>query len=127
MALGRGEDFCDVRRPGVGQLRGRAEEALRRVAGGEDDVGLGRRAGLVADGVLAAAVDGDDVADDGDDPIDRRAKLVVATARGREVFAIAHELIDEIQADLEAQLGTEKVAQLCALLIELSETLDAQP
>jgi DNA-binding MarR family transcriptional regulator len=58
------------------------------------------------------------------DPVDGRAKLVVATARGREVFAIARELIRELQLELDSELGAARVAQLRALLIELSATLE---
>jgi hypothetical protein len=53
-----------------------------------------------------------------------RAKLVVATARGREVYAIARELVDEIQAELDARIGVAKVARLRALLVELGSALD---
>src|SRR5215210_899108 len=40
------------------------------------------------------------------DPADGRAKLVRATPRGREVFAIARETAQELQARLDARLGT---------------------
>ena len=57
------------------------------------------------------------------DPTDGRAKLVRATARGREVFAIVRELVAEIDARLVARLGTAKLAQLRTLLQELDEGL----
>jgi DNA-binding MarR family transcriptional regulator len=61
------------------------------------------------------------------DPADGRARLVVATARGREVFAVARELVREIRAELDARLGARTMAELRALLVELAATLDAPP
>src|SRR5919202_6571589 len=57
------------------------------------------------------------------DPSDGRAKLVRATPRGREVFAIARETIGEVNARLEQRLGPEKVRRLRALLEELQAAL----
>ena len=57
------------------------------------------------------------------DPSDGRAKLVRATARGREVFAIVRELVAEIDARLVERLGAAKLAQLRTLLQELDEGL----
>ena len=57
------------------------------------------------------------------DPVDRRAQLVRATARGREVFAIARELMAEIEARLDQRLGTAKTRCLRALLEELNDAL----
>ena len=57
------------------------------------------------------------------DPTDGRAKLVRATARGREVFAIVRELVAEIDARLVERLGAAKLAQLRTLLEELDEGL----
>src|SRR5215218_9207594 len=59
------------------------------------------------------------------DPADGRAKLVRATARGREVYAIAREAMEEVQARLEARLGSARMAELRALLIEVGEELAA--
>ena len=53
------------------------------------------------------------------DPADGRAKLVRATARGREVYAIVRELIVELDARLDERMGAAKVAQLRELLEEL--------
>ena len=50
------------------------------------------------------------------DPADGRAKLVRATAKGREVFAIAREVAAELEARLEQELGAADVARLRALL-----------
>lgn len=50
------------------------------------------------------------------DPGDGRAKLVRATARGREVFAIAREAMAEVDARLDAELGPARVRELRALL-----------
>lgn len=57
------------------------------------------------------------------DPSDRRAGLVRATARGREVFAIARELTGEIEARLTERLGEAKLRRLRALLGELDAAL----
>jgi DNA-binding MarR family transcriptional regulator len=57
------------------------------------------------------------------DPGDGRAKLVRATEHGREVFAIARELMAEIDARLKARLGEAKLRRLRALLRELDEAL----
>jgi DNA-binding MarR family transcriptional regulator len=50
------------------------------------------------------------------DPDDGRAKLVRATAKGREVFAIAREVATELEARLDQELGAADVARLRALL-----------
>ena len=57
------------------------------------------------------------------DPADRRAKLVRATERGSEVFAVARELVAELDARLEARLGRAKLQRLRALLEELNDAL----
>ena len=43
------------------------------------------------------------------DPADGRAKLVRATARGREVFALVREFIAELDARLDERMGEAKV------------------
>jgi DNA-binding MarR family transcriptional regulator len=57
------------------------------------------------------------------DPADRRAQLVRATPRGREVFAIAREVIAEIDVRLETRLGTAKKRRLRSLLEELNDAI----
>ena len=57
------------------------------------------------------------------DPGDRRAKLVRATARGREVYAIAREVIAEIESEWTALLGANKMRRLRDLLQELNDGL----
>jgi DNA-binding MarR family transcriptional regulator len=57
------------------------------------------------------------------DPHDRRATLVQATERGREVFAIARSLMAHIDARLRQRLGDTKVEQLRTLLQELDAAL----
>ena len=59
------------------------------------------------------------------DSTDRRAKLVRATPRGREVYALAREAIVEIEADWTARLGAAKMRQLRALLEELNAAVAA--
>lgn len=55
------------------------------------------------------------------DPSDRRAKLVRATPRGGEVYALAREFVAELDAEWTKRLGPKKMAQLRSLLEELNE------
>ena len=57
------------------------------------------------------------------DPGDRRAKLVRATPRGRAVFAVARELMEEVEGRLDERLGQAKLRRLRALLQELNDAL----
>jgi DNA-binding MarR family transcriptional regulator len=57
------------------------------------------------------------------DPRDRRAKLVRATARGREVYAVACEAIAEIEREWTERIGARKMRQLRSLLEELNTNL----
>jgi DNA-binding MarR family transcriptional regulator len=59
------------------------------------------------------------------DPADRRAKLVRATPRGSEVYAIARDAIAEIERDWTARLGAAKMRRLRELLEELNDSLSA--
>jgi DNA-binding MarR family transcriptional regulator len=59
------------------------------------------------------------------DPRDRRAKLVRATAGGREVYRIAREAIADIEREWTARLGAAKMRRLRALLQELNDGLAA--
>jgi DNA-binding MarR family transcriptional regulator len=58
------------------------------------------------------------------DPSDGRAQLVRATARGNAVFSIVREFVAEVEARLDARLGTAKLARLKALLQELGEAME---
>ena len=60
------------------------------------------------------------------DPADRRARLVRATARGAEVYAIAREVVAELEQRLVARLGPERFAQLRDLLEEVNAELLAK-
>jgi DNA-binding MarR family transcriptional regulator len=55
------------------------------------------------------------------DPHDRRAKLVMPTARGREVVAIAQALVPQLEDRITAVLGTDRVAALRADLDTIRE------
>jgi DNA-binding MarR family transcriptional regulator len=57
------------------------------------------------------------------DPSDRRAKLVRATPRGRELYAIAREVVAEIDAEWTKRLGKAKMRRLRQLLEELNAAL----
>jgi len=54
------------------------------------------------------------------DPGDRRAKLVRATARGSEVYAIARDVLAEIEREWTARLGARRLRDL---LQELNDGL----
>jgi DNA-binding MarR family transcriptional regulator len=57
------------------------------------------------------------------DPTDRRAKLVRATRRGSEVYAIAREFVRELEAQWTERLGEAKMRRLRVLLRELNDAL----
>jgi DNA-binding MarR family transcriptional regulator len=57
------------------------------------------------------------------DPSDRRAKLVRATVRGRQLYAIAREVVAELEAEWTRRLGRAKMRRLRALLEELNAGL----
>ena len=57
------------------------------------------------------------------DPSDRRAKLVRATPRGRQLYAIAREVVAEIEAEWTRRLGKAKMRRLRELLEELNAGL----
>ena len=57
------------------------------------------------------------------DPQDRRAKLVKATARGQDVYAIAREFVSDVEAEWTEKLGERKIETLRRLLKELNEKL----
>jgi DNA-binding MarR family transcriptional regulator len=48
------------------------------------------------------------------DPDDRRAKLVLPTERGREVIAIAQDLVPQLEDRIMSVLGAERVENLRA-------------
>jgi DNA-binding MarR family transcriptional regulator len=58
------------------------------------------------------------------DPGDRRAKLVRATRKGRELYAIARQVVAEIEAEWTGLLGKAKMRQLRDLLEELNAGLE---
>ena len=57
------------------------------------------------------------------DPGDRRAKLVRATDRGRDVYAVAREFVAELEARLTERVGEAKLRRLRTLLAELDAAL----
>jgi DNA-binding MarR family transcriptional regulator len=57
------------------------------------------------------------------DPSDRRAKLVRATPRGKQLYTIAREVVAEIEAEWTKRLGKPKMRQLRELLEELNAGL----
>jgi len=57
------------------------------------------------------------------DPADRRAKRVRATRKGSALYAVAREVIAEIEQEWTEQLGEQKMRRLRTLLEELNEKL----
>jgi DNA-binding MarR family transcriptional regulator len=57
------------------------------------------------------------------DPSDRRAKLVRATEKGEELYAIAREFVAELEAEWTGHLGAAKMKRLRELLVELNAAL----
>jgi len=57
------------------------------------------------------------------DPDDRRAKLVRATPRGNELYALARDFVATTEAEWSRKLGKRKMAQLRELLEELNAAL----
>jgi DNA-binding MarR family transcriptional regulator len=57
------------------------------------------------------------------DPADRRAKLVRATPRGRQVYAIAREVVSDLEAEWGRRLGKRRLRQLRELLEALNREL----
>lgn len=53
------------------------------------------------------------------DPDDRRAKLVIPTSKGMEVFAIAQELVPEIEREIDELIGARRAGALRADLDRL--------
>lgn len=60
------------------------------------------------------------------DPADRRAKLVRSTDKGEELYAIARELVTEIEAEWTERLGEDRMRLLRELLEELNAGLDPE-
>ena len=58
------------------------------------------------------------------DPTDRRARLIQITARGRDAVAVALVEQRRVEAEWEARLGAERLAELRATLEELREITD---
>lgn len=54
-------------------------------------------------------------------PADARSKLVVPTAHGREVVAIAQELVPELERMLERALGPDRLATLGEDLVTIQQ------
>jgi DNA-binding MarR family transcriptional regulator len=57
------------------------------------------------------------------DPSDRRAKLVRATRRGDELYAIAREVVAELETEWTNLLGPARMRRLRELLEELNAAL----
>jgi DNA-binding MarR family transcriptional regulator len=53
------------------------------------------------------------------DPADRRAKLVIPTRKGREVFDLMSELVPEIEQDIDDLLGPRRASALRTDLLRL--------
>src|ERR1700742_4373751 len=73
---------------------------------------------------LAAHLEGLGYVERVPDPSDGRAKLVRATARGRQLYPIAREVVAELEAEWTRRLGGTKMRRLRVLLEELNAALD---
>ena len=58
------------------------------------------------------------------DPGDRRATLVRATAKGKDLYEIAREVVAELERQWTRRLGKEKMRRLRSLLEELNADLE---
>jgi DNA-binding MarR family transcriptional regulator len=89
---------------------------------------LARRAGMAKQSMaeLVRHLEGEGYVERVPAPQDARARLVRATARGREVFAVARELVGELEGQVAARLGEQRVAELRGLLGELLEALPSR-
>lgn len=58
------------------------------------------------------------------DPLDGRAKRVCFTPRGLEAIAHGLGVLGQVERELAADLGTERMAELRCLLADLSDLLD---
>lgn len=56
-----------------------------------------------------------------DDPEDRRSRRIRLTARGRAAIKAIREIVREVEADWERELGAERFAELRNLLGELHD------
>jgi DNA-binding MarR family transcriptional regulator len=94
---------------------------------GDRVVDLARRAhtSKQAMGYLVASLEAAGYLERVPDPTDRRAQLVQRTARGWEVNQTARRLVKELQDELAAQLGPERMQALLELLRDLVEILGA--
>ncbi|WP_129669904.1 MarR family winged helix-turn-helix transcriptional regulator [Phytoactinopolyspora endophytica] len=59
-----------------------------------------------------------------DDPTDKRARLVRISAKAQKVIPIAEAAVAEVEAEWEAHLGREQLAQLRRILTRLREVTD---
>jgi DNA-binding MarR family transcriptional regulator len=57
------------------------------------------------------------------DPTDGRAKIVRFTERGREVERVAEGILRQIEEEMTARIGAEKMMHLRALLVDLDTAL----
>jgi DNA-binding MarR family transcriptional regulator len=58
------------------------------------------------------------------DPSDKRARLVCFTARAREAIPVANAAVAEVEAEWEAYLGKQSMAQLRRILAKLRTITD---
>ena len=60
-----------------------------------------------------------------DDPRDQRFKRIVLTPRGRRAARAMRDIVGEVEAEWEQRLGTERFADLRALLTDLNRHVAA--
>jgi DNA-binding MarR family transcriptional regulator len=55
------------------------------------------------------------------DPHDQRGKRITVTERGRSAIGVIRDAVDEVETAWAEQIGAERVAQLKALLLDLTQ------
>jgi DNA-binding MarR family transcriptional regulator len=76
---------------------------------------LGRRGGHV----LVAQLEAHGYVIRVSDPNDRRAKLVLPTARGQELFTVVQKLVPKMEQRIRSMVGKKRARELCTDLKKL--------
>jgi len=60
------------------------------------------------------------------DPVDRRARIIRLTGRGRLLVPVIRTAVADAQSEWAAELGEERFAQLISLLVDLNEIVASE-
>ena len=122
--------YGSLKRNGFSDIRVTHSTVLRRIStDGARVTDLAERAGMTKQSMAYIV---DDLVELGyvtvaPDPSDGRAKLVVPTARGERLLAMARELGDAYEHHVARLLGSSDAKKLRSLLEQLNEKLTASP